>query len=135
MHFNELPAVSFRGKSQAGFCALPANILAKIPSMSYYLHRNLNKGGVDTLNAFPNIKVPVGRSGFADIRKNGYYYVDKSGLVGELLRTEGIQAVLITRFRRFGKTLALSFRTVDGLRFENACMMLAGGYYRLSPDR
>ncbi len=29
------------------------------------------------------IKVPIGRSGFADIRKNGYYYIDKSGLIRE----------------------------------------------------
>ena len=55
-----------------------------------------------------NIKIPVGRSGFADIRENGYYYVDKSRLIEELLRTDGIQAALITRPRRFGKTLAMN---------------------------
>ena len=51
------------------------------------------------------IKVPVGRSGFADIRTNGYYYIDKSGLIKELLRTDGTQVTLFTRPRRFGKTL------------------------------
>ncbi len=54
------------------------------------------------------IKVPIGRSGFADIRKNGYYYIDKSGLIRELLRTDGRQVTLITRPRRFGKTLGMS---------------------------
>lgn len=55
-----------------------------------------------------NINLPVGRSGFADIRKNGYYYIDKSGLIRELLRTDAVQVTLITRPRRFGKTLGMS---------------------------
>lgn len=54
------------------------------------------------------IKIPIGRSGFADIRRNGYYYIDKSGLIRELLRTDGRQVTLITRPRRFGKTLGMS---------------------------
>ena len=54
------------------------------------------------------IKIPIGRSGFADIRENGYYYIDKSGLIRELLRTDGRQVTLITRPRRFGKTLGMS---------------------------
>jgi hypothetical protein len=54
------------------------------------------------------IKIPIGRSGFADIRKNGYYYIDKSRLIRELLRTDGRQVTLITRPRRFGKTLGMS---------------------------
>ena len=29
--------------------------------------------------------IPVGISDFEKIRKNGYYYVDKSGLIAELL--------------------------------------------------
>lgn len=55
-----------------------------------------------------SIKIPVGRSGFADIRKNGYYFIDKSGLIEELLKTEATQVTLITRPRRFGKTLGMS---------------------------
>lgn len=54
------------------------------------------------------IKIPIGRSGFEDIRTNGYYYIDKSGLIGELLKTDGRQVTLITRPRRFGKTLGMS---------------------------
>jgi len=54
------------------------------------------------------MKIPVGRSGFTDIRKNGYYLIDKSRLIEELLKTDGIQAILITRPRRFGKTLNMS---------------------------
>ena len=54
------------------------------------------------------MKIPIGRSGFEDIRRNGYYYIDKSGLIRELLRTDGRQVTLITRPRRFGKTLGMS---------------------------
>lgn len=54
------------------------------------------------------IKIPIGRSGFADIRENGYYYIDKTELIRELLRTDGRQVTLITRPRRFGKTLSMS---------------------------
>jgi len=54
------------------------------------------------------IKIPVGRSGFADIRKNGYYYIDKSGLIRDILKTDGRQVTLITRPWLFGKTLGMS---------------------------
>lgn len=54
------------------------------------------------------VKIPVGRSGFADIRENGYYYIDKSGLIQELLKTDATQVILITRPRRFGKTLGMN---------------------------
>lgn len=55
-----------------------------------------------------NIKIPVGRSGFADIRKHGYYFIDKSELIAELLKTDARQVTLITRPRRFGKTLGMN---------------------------
>ena len=46
------------------------------------------------------LNIPVGISDFAEIRKNGYYYVDKSGLIEELLRTTATKVTLITRPRR-----------------------------------
>jgi hypothetical protein len=42
------------------------------------------------------LSIPVGVSDFAEIRRNGYYYVDKSGLIGELLGTTGTKVTLIT---------------------------------------
>ncbi len=54
------------------------------------------------------IRVPVGVSDFEEIRKNGYYYIDKSGLIVELLHRIGTKVTLITRPRRFGKTLGMS---------------------------
>ena len=54
------------------------------------------------------MNVPVGVSDFEEIRKNGYYYIDKSGLIGELLSRTGTKVALITRPRCFGKTLGMS---------------------------
>lgn len=54
-----------------------------------------------------NLSIPVGVSDFAEIRRNGYY-IDKSGLIGELLGATGTKVTLITRPRRFGKTLGMS---------------------------
>lgn len=54
------------------------------------------------------LNVPVGVSDFAEIRQNGYYYIDKSGLISDLLQTTGSKVTLITRPRRFGKTMAMS---------------------------
>lgn len=55
-----------------------------------------------------NLIVPVGISNFKEIRENNYYYVDKSGLIRELLQRAGVKVTLITRPRRFGKTLCMS---------------------------
>ena len=51
-------------------------------------------------------KIPVGVSDFEKIRQNGYYYVDKSPLISALLNSESTEVTLITRLRRFGKTMA-----------------------------
>lgn len=55
-----------------------------------------------------NLNIPVGVSDFTEIRKNGYYYIDKSGLIKDILKTAFTKVTLITRPRRFGKTLAMS---------------------------
>ena len=51
--------------------------------------------------------IPVGVENFELLRKEGYYYVDKTNLVQDLLKTRG-SVNLFTRPRRFGKTLTLS---------------------------
>ena len=53
------------------------------------------------------LNIPVGISNFEKIRNNGFYYVDKTGLIEELLKTEA-EVTLITRPRRFVKTLGMS---------------------------
>lgn len=55
-----------------------------------------------------NLNIPVGISDFEKIRREGFYYIDKTGLVKELLNPKPAEVTLITRPRRFGKTLAMS---------------------------
>ena len=53
------------------------------------------------------MKLPVGIEEFEKIRRNGFYYVDKTGLIEELLKHWG-EVNLFTRPRRFGKSLHMS---------------------------
>ena len=52
-------------------------------------------------------KLPVGIENFKEIRTEGFYYVDKTGLNQELLQHWG-KVNLFTRPRRFGKTLTIN---------------------------
>ncbi len=51
--------------------------------------------------------LPIGVENFRDMIESGYYYVDKTMLIKELLDLKG-KVNLFTRPRRFGKTLNLS---------------------------
>ena len=53
------------------------------------------------------LKLPVGIDSFDKIRKNGFYYIDKTGLIEQLVQLGG-EVTLFTRPRRFGKTLNMS---------------------------
>ena len=55
-----------------------------------------------------NPNIPVGISDFKEIRENNNYYIDKSGFISELLTDGAAKVTLITRPRRFGKTLGMS---------------------------
>ena len=52
-------------------------------------------------------KLPVGIENFEQLRKEDFYYVDKTGLIVDLLNSWG-SVNLFTRPRRFGKTLNMS---------------------------
>ena len=52
-------------------------------------------------------KLPIGIENFEEIRKEDFYYIDKTGLIAELLHNWGA-VNLFTRPRRFGKTLNMS---------------------------
>lgn len=62
-------------------------------------------------------RLPVGLENFEQIIKENYYYVDKTGLISELIRNGGM-VNLFTRPRRFGKTLNMSmlehFFSIEG---------------------
>ena len=53
------------------------------------------------------LKLPVGIDNFEKIRRNGFYYVDKTSLIEQLFSNWG-KVNLFTRPRRFGKTLNMS---------------------------
>lgn len=53
------------------------------------------------------LKLPVGIDNFEKIRRNDFYYVDKTQLIEQLLEQWG-EVNLFTRPRRFGKTLNMS---------------------------
>ena len=53
------------------------------------------------------VKLPVGIENFAKLRTEGFYYVDKTGLIRDLLQDWG-EVNLFTRPRRFGKSLNMS---------------------------
>ncbi len=52
-------------------------------------------------------KLPIGIENFEEIRKEGFYYVDKTGVIEQLLEKWG-KVNLITRPRRFGKSLNMN---------------------------
>lgn len=54
-----------------------------------------------------NAKFPIGIENFSEMRTDGYYYIDKTGLIRSLLETPA-KVSLFTRPRRFGKTLNMS---------------------------
>lgn len=52
-------------------------------------------------------KLPIGIENFEKLRREDFYYIDKTGLIGELLYSWG-KVNLFTRPRRFGKSLNMS---------------------------
>lgn len=69
-------------------------------------------------------KLPVGIESFGEIIKNDYYYVDKTCMIKELLNS-GSKVTLLTRPRRFGKSLNIDMLKTfleigtDGSIFED----------------
>ena len=53
------------------------------------------------------LKLPVGIDNFEKLRREDFYYIDKTGLIRDLLNNWG-EVNLFTRPRRFGKTLNMS---------------------------
>lgn len=53
------------------------------------------------------VHIPLGVESFAVMREKNYYYVDKTNFIKALLNTQ-FMANLITRQRRFGKSLIMS---------------------------
>ena len=80
------------------------------------LQYNQQRRGVNNIGEEKK-RLPVGLEHFEQIIKDNYYYVDKTGLISELIRNGGM-VNLFTRPRRFGKTLNMSmleyFFSIEG---------------------
>ena len=73
--------------------------ISKLRHLRYFLRKGYHMD--------EKLKLPMGIEDFESIRKDGFYYIDKTGLIKELL--ENMSYVnLFTRPRRFGKTLTVS---------------------------
>ena len=85
------------------------------------------------------LKLPIGIENFEEIRKLGFYYIDKTRLIEQLLQGWG-KVTLFTCPMRFGKTLNMSMlksffamaqiknkRYDEALRDEDRCDILAYG--------
>ncbi|MDO4839880.1 MAG: AAA family ATPase [Desulfovibrionaceae bacterium] len=55
-----------------------------------------------------DVRIKIGGPIFRKIRENSNYYVDKTAFIEEFLNTDPPEASLITRPRRFGKTLTMN---------------------------
>ncbi|MGL4946797.1 MAG: AAA family ATPase [Cetobacterium sp.] len=87
-------------------------------------------------------KLPIGIDNFKEIIENNYYFVDKSMLIHELLDKKS-KVTLLTRPRRFGKTLNMSMldyffnienrennqKLFEGLNISKTDKMIDGGNY------
>ncbi len=54
------------------------------------------------------VRIKIGGEKFRVIRENSCYYADKTGMIEELLAGRPPKVSVITRPRRFGKTLMLT---------------------------
>src|SRR5438046_4909095 len=85
-----------------------------------------------------SMRIPLGISDFRELREKSLDYVDKSGLLVEMIDREGTKVLLLPRPRRFGKTLNLSMlrcffekRPEDfSYLFEGLAVFGAGDVYR-----
>jgi hypothetical protein len=84
------------------------------------------------------MRIPIGIEDFRLLRERNLTYVDKSRLICELIDKPGVQAVLLPRPRRFGKSLNLSMlrcyfekRSEDFTHlFQDLAVWRAGDTYR-----
>ena len=84
------------------------------------------------------LSIPIGIDDFRKVRELGLEYVDKSGLIQEIVDRPGTEVFLVPRPRRFGKTLNLSmlrcwFEKQDtdlSHLFEGLAIWQAGDAYR-----
>ena len=81
-------------------------------------------------------RIPIGISDYKKMIDEGYYYVDKTDFIRQIIE-EGALITLLPRPRRFGKTLNLSmlryfFEKTDGNVFRRCSTASVSGSGRIS---
>lgn len=71
-------------------------------------------------------RVGVGETDFADLRRSGKYYVDKTEILYELVEETENKVTLFTRPRRFGKTLMMNMMSNFSVSGKTAGKFLKG---------
>ena len=61
----------------------------------------------------PQPEIPVGTDNFAKLLSQGNVFVDKSMFIQEFLEASSGKVVLITRPRRWGKSLNMDIRYIE----------------------
>ena len=69
----------------------------------------------------PRVTLPIGTSNFAEIRREGWYYVDKTGLIRDLLNTRKAKVTLITRPRHCVRSKRGNTRKISGTSMMRSC--------------
>jgi hypothetical protein len=77
--------------------------------------------------------LPISQSDFSVIRRRGDYYVDKSLYIKEVI--DGADVLLVTRPRRFGKTLNTSMLHYFYRHDENSATLFEGLNIQRAGDR
>lgn len=116
---------SFEKIRKCGFCYVDKTNLIEqlLESWEEVNQLTRSRDGKESMQMAEPIKLPVGIESFSEIRETGFYYVDKTKLVEQLLDQWG-KVNLFTRPRRFGKTLNMSMlRNFLRLGQTNPCLM------------
>ena len=66
------------------------------------------------------LQLPTGKQTFKAFIKGNYYFVDKTKYIKSVFQDDSSQVLLITRPRRFGKTLTMSmFEAFLSLNYDD----------------
>lgn len=74
-----------------------------------------------------HLNIPVGISDFAEIRQNGYYYVDKTGLIAEVLKVQHILNILLIKTLMLTANIAKLFIPIE-ICFADMILVFYEGY-------
>ena len=73
------------------------------------------------------LNIPKGRSDFETIRRDGFYYVDKTGLIAEVLKAQHILNILLIKTLMLTANIAKLFIPIE-ICFADMILVFYEGY-------